>query len=297
MRSFLKFVAVFITILLVSAILAPVLYDYLPFKFEKIFNRLVMIGVILAVILFVRIRKETFVRFGMDWKKESLRFFMTGFLTGFFVLVLIAVLGLLTGHARWAYHYLDAWEWTEKLALCLGSALLIGALEEFFFRGFIFTNIRDRFRWSVLASMIATSVFYSSLHFVSAKKPFVGPDPVFWDSLRLMAAPLKSFLNFPDFWPSALGLFLFGMILNDTAVRTKSLYPAIGLHSGCVLFIKLDGIFLHALDKDIFFWGSKKVYDGVIGWVFLIVIWILLRKILKAQPDQTSKAASLTEGV
>ena len=56
MKGFLRFVAVFVSILLLSAVLAPILYDFLPFKFERIFQRLVMVLALLALLIFVRIR-------------------------------------------------------------------------------------------------------------------------------------------------------------------------------------------------------------------------------------------------
>ena len=43
MKGFLKFVGVFAAILLLSAVLAPLFYDFFqmfhPYKFERIFNR------------------------------------------------------------------------------------------------------------------------------------------------------------------------------------------------------------------------------------------------------------------
>ena len=106
-----------------------------------------------------------------------------------------------------------------------GGGLLIGIMEEFFFRGFIFTALRDKvFRGSIRFAMVVTSLFYASIHFVNIRKPVISQDPGFLDSLKMIAAPLQSFADWQAVWPAAIGLFLFGMVLNYCVVRTKSLY-------------------------------------------------------------------------
>ena len=62
MKKFLKFIGVFGGILLLSAFLAPILYDFFqtfhPYKFERIFNRLVMIGTLVAAVFFCPYQKR-----------------------------------------------------------------------------------------------------------------------------------------------------------------------------------------------------------------------------------------------
>ncbi|HXV27615.1 MAG TPA: CPBP family intramembrane glutamic endopeptidase, partial [bacterium] len=197
-------------------------------------------------------------------------------------------LGLLTavkigfGDAFWRPEPVTLLNLFFKLFYIMGAALLIGLIEEFFFRGIVFQTFIRRFSWSVPGSVIATSIFYSLIHFISHKKPFVGPEPTWIDSLRLVAAPFKSLVNWPEFWPAAVGLFIFGIILNGLVIWTKSLYPAMGLHAGCVFFIKADGLFVDFSDvsnKIIF--ASNKMYDGMLGWVFLAAMGYLLWRIFQ----------------
>ena len=282
MKGFFKFIAVFAGILLASAVLAPVLHPFLSFGFARIFNRLVMIGVLLALVIFVRFRKEMFVRFGMDWRKDSGRLFLTGFLIGAIFLALFTMTQLLTGNANVSFRDLSWQKWVYKFASCIGGGLLIGMLEEFFFRGFLFTTLRDKlFRGSVPFAMVVTSLFYASVHFVSIRKPVIGPNPGFMDSLKMIAAPFQSFADWHTVWPAFIGLFLFGMVLNYCVVRTRSLYPSIGLHAGSVFFVRIIGLFIMFLEKDVLFWSTKKVYDGALGWIFLLLIGGALSKFLK----------------
>ena len=290
MKGFLKFIAVFAGILLFSALLAPFLHHFLPYSFARIFNRVVMVSALLALGIFVRFRKEMFVRFGIDWRKDSQRLFWTGFLTAAIVLALFTITQLLAGNAYVSFRDLSWHKWVSKLVGCVFGGLLIGLMEEFFFRGFIFTTLRDKlFRGSVPFAMVVTSFFYASVHFVSIRKPVISAHPGFMDSLKMIAAPIQSFSDWQTVWPAAIGLFLFGMILNYCAVRTKSLYASIGLHAGAVFFVRIIGLFIAFLEKNVLFWSTKKVYDGALGWIFLALIgWILSKLLKKADPQTTT---------
>ncbi len=268
MKSFFKFLLIFSSILLVSATLAPILFDFLPFKFERIFNRLVMVFSLIAIFVNVRIRRETFIQYGLLGNQNKMKHFWKGFASAWVVLSLFGLAAVLAGQARWAPR-LEAGLLVFSFFKNMTAAVLIGFIEEFFFRGFIFSTLKNRLGLGLGVSFVATSLFYSLIHFVSGESPFVGPDPTFWDSLRLMSAPFSSLLNWRPIWTGAVGLFLFGLILNGLFLRTQSLYPSIGLHAGCVFFVKMDSLFVDFLGKAPLWWGSSQIYDGVIGWVFL----------------------------
>ena len=117
----------------------------------------------------------------------------------------------------------------------------------------------------------------------------ISPDPGFLDSLKMIAAPVQSFADWQAVWPAFIGLFFFGMILNYCAVRTRSLYPSIGLHAGCVFFIRLDDLCMSFQGGKSLLWGSKILYDGVVGWLSLILVAAFLWKILKPQSAKASE--------
>lgn len=282
MKSFLRFVLILAGIALISAALAPVLHTFLPYKFERIFNRIMMIGTLLAVGLFVRIRYETLQQYGLVWKNRiSLSYFFTGFVTGVTALGLLAGLKILLGQAVWAPADLSLGALFLKMAGVFGAAILIGVIEEFFFRGFVFQSLKRYSFLKTAGSVGITSLFYSLLHFVSFKKIYIGSNPDFFDGLKLIVAPFLSIKHFALFWHEAFGLFVFGIVLNLIAIKSRSLYPAIGLHAGCVFFVKMDGTFLNDLTKNVYFFSSSKMYDGLLGWVFLIGIGWVLHRLLR----------------
>ncbi|MFA5167458.1 MAG: CPBP family intramembrane glutamic endopeptidase [Candidatus Omnitrophota bacterium] len=296
MKGFLKFILIFAVILLASAFLAPLFYDFFrtfhPFKFERIFQRIVMVLSLAAVALFVRVKKETLMGYGLAWRPQSPGLLGKGFVAGVLVLGVVGVLRILSGQVIFDPRAFSWGEWIAKFSLALLTGLLIGFLEEFFFRGFIFRSLLRLLRNRVFLSVVITTSFYAIIHFIGLKKIFVGPDPSFIDGLRLIGAPFLSLAEWPKFWPQAVGLFLFGLALMGAAYRSGSLYPAIGLHAGCVFYIKLDDFFVQFHTAPSFFWGSKILYDGVLGWIFLsamaIGLWIFLKPARTDTPDSPS---------
>lgn len=277
MKAFLKLLAVIAAIVFLSVVLTPWLYDVLPwrFKFERIFNRLIMIGTLISVVLFVRIRADTLKRYGLWWEgKRSGVYLWQGFSLGFGVLVLLAVLKITLGLGTWAPAAQPFGFYLGKVLMILATAFLIGLIEEFFFRGFVFNAFKTKFGWNLPLSILVTNLFYAIVHFVSFQKPFIGGDPNWHDSLKLVWYPFFQLAYFPSFWHEAVGLFIFGILLNAIVVRTGSLYPAIALHAGCVFFIKMDGLLMHFTNQNVIFYSSSKMYDGFLGWLALgAMLW------------------------
>ncbi|MCM8776471.1 MAG: CPBP family intramembrane metalloprotease [Candidatus Omnitrophica bacterium] len=280
MRTMIKLIAILLVILLLSAALAPAFYQLFDrqFKFEKVFKRLIMIFTLVATVLFVRVNPKELLSYGLTWKKDSLKLILTAFAGGVLTLMLLTVVRVRMGAAVWSIDEPWSWGWTLRSVGFLGAAFLIGVIEEFFFRGFIYVSLKDRLLWGWIPSLVATNLFYSFVHFTNYYKPFIGRDPTFFDSFRLVAVPFVTFWNWHPIFPEALGLFLFGILLTTLVIRSKSLYPAIGFHAGCVFFIKSDGFFVHPVNMQSLVFGTEKLVDGILAWIFLIVlIWLVRR--------------------
>ncbi|KKU86964.1 MAG: hypothetical protein UY17_C0034G0011, partial [Candidatus Beckwithbacteria bacterium GW2011_GWC2_47_9] len=229
LRAFLKFLLVISVILGLSIFLAPWLYTFLPYKFERIFNRLIMIFSLAAVLLFVRVRRAALTELGFEWSgKKSAQQIAAGFLCGFLVLLLFLGIKVALKQAVWAPDAESLVAFGLQVGGAFFAAFLIGVIEEFFFRGFVFKTCLGQWRWPLLLSLLATNVFYSLIHFVAFYKPFVDPTPGWIDSLRLAGAPFIALGGIGQFWPEALGLLIFGMILSRIVLTARSLFPAIG---------------------------------------------------------------------
>ncbi len=295
MKKTFLFLVSFLGVLVLAVFLSPLLFQVLDFKFERIFNRIVMIGTLVCVAVFMRIRKDTFIQYGLAWQKNSFKNGVVAFLVLVLGLSVYVWIQTFFGEVHFSANKMNFFEWFKRIFLALFTGLLVGIIEEFFFRGALFQfslcATRNRLGGYGLAlSLIVTNTFYSIVHFVHAKRPFIDATPNFKDSLRLLAAPFESFGHFSDFWPGFVGLFIFGLMLNGLLLRTKSLYASIGLHAGAVFFIKTDGLLVD-FGAPNFFWGSSKMYDGVMGWCDLAILYIILITLFNRGPWAVNRGA------
>lgn len=277
-QSVLKFLAGFVLVLIVSALLAPWLHSFLPFKFHRILRRLIMIGTIGLVIWLMRKRRQSFGQMGLEWSKNSPSRWGQGFLIGIILVGMMSIFQWALGARFWQLSNADGWHWIGFLAKALASGFLIGLIEEFFFRGFLFLTFKEL--WNTPASLIVTNIIYSFVHFFPTAKLPPGVEPNVGESFRLLAA---TFTPTPEAMvqtaPAFLGLFLFGLILSFTFLRTGTLYSSMGAHGGAVFALKLNRRFVPEISEKMnFISGSKNLYDGIAGLIVLS-LGVLVTKI------------------
>jgi membrane protease YdiL (CAAX protease family) len=280
------FLAVAAVVLVSSAVLAPLIARVLPYPFPRVLTRVLMIEAILAVAVFVRFRREMFVRFGLAWLPGSGRQLGTGFVAGLAGLILFGLVSVTVGNAVPAPRLVGWAGWGDRIAGGLVTSILVGGLEEFFFRGFVFTWFRDRHcRGRALPAAIAASVAYAVVHFLHPQESTISATPGVADSVRLILAPLQSLADWAPRWPAGVGLLLFGLVLNYCRIRTGALYQSIGLHAGCVAFLRVSDLFLEFGPTGGVLWSTKLVYDGAVCWLFLLLIGLsLTARAGKAKP-------------
>lgn len=270
--SLLKFILVLIGILMLSAFLAPILHQILPYKFEKIFNRLVMIFTIAAAVFFVRVRTEQINLFGLTWTPDARTLYVKSFLLGFFFLAVLVIGQWMSKSAYWNPEPMSFLRWAFVVCSYLIAAMLIGFLEEFFFRGFILRTLEKELRSPLWLAVILNSALYSLVHFIGTRKPFIDQTPQAWDAFRFLAAPFTNAHHLQSIFPFAIGLFLFGIALNFAVLKTKSLYSAMAIHAGCVFVIKVVNALFDYHQPKSFLWGSGEMADGVWGWGLLAIL-------------------------
>jgi membrane protease YdiL (CAAX protease family) len=277
-------------VVVASVLLAPPIHALLPFPFHVVFKRLLTIGALIVLVAFVRVRRETFVQCGLAWRQDSRRMVAAGVVAGLAGLAALVCANLVWGNAAPAVRQFSAGKWAVTITGGVLTGVLIGPIEEFVFRGVLFGWLRDRVcRGRVLPGMVATSALYALLHFLDVRRPAIGSTPGFADGLRLVAAPFQAFGHWDTLWPAAVGLFLFGLVLNTLAVRTASLYASIGLHTGCVVFLRIVVYMVTFEQADVFWWGTRKIYDGVAGWMAIVLIGAALTMTLAPPSGTTEK--------
>jgi len=271
-KTVLGFLVGFILVMVLSAFLAPWLATFLPFKFDRILRRCIMIGTLLLVarLIWAR-RKETWGRFGLAWNTERGRLLIAGFLAGVVLIGGMSLLQWALGVRFFQLYESDLWHWIGLVFKGLGAGVLIGILEELFFRGFLFVTVKDF--WSTPVSLVVTNVIYAQTHFFPKEKVFIAGEPTFYDSFRIYAKMFPPPWETPERFLALLGLFFFGLILSFVFLRAGSLFPAMGIHAGAVFSLKLSRRFIPEMsDKMGILSGTKNLYDGIAGLAVLVAL-------------------------
>jgi membrane protease YdiL (CAAX protease family) len=157
----------------------------------------------------------------------------------------------------------------RKVLQGLLAGLLIGLLEETFFRGALYGTIRRR-GGGVPSAVFWTALLYALLHFM---KPHALPDGMVFDWAGAWHMFLHVFTGVFQWMhlDSMAALFLVGVFLALVRERTGHIGWCVGLHAGWVFVIQVTR---HLTDGDPaspHAWLTGD-YDGIIGW--LAAAWI-----------------------
>lgn len=269
----------------------------------RVLRRFLMVTVLVLLVAFRRrlaigsIAKSG-LRLGRGWGKEL------GLGAGLGVGSLALFLVLLVGLGACGRGAEEA-PLAQVLLKALGTACAVGLLEEVLFRGFVLRSLARGL--GVRQGLVWSSALYSILHFFRAKvyAP-VGFDP--WIGLKTLAACFAPIarepmvLADPSRWnesilPGTVGLFLVGVVLGVAALRSGRLWVSIGLHAGWVFVLKTKGLMVARAGNDLrWLYGDSKVVTGVLGWAFLLGLWVLLVWLLPANDGGTPATESAQGG-
>ncbi len=298
MSKVFQLILVMLLIFAGSIFLTPFLHSILPmFKFEQIFNRLIMVFTIAAAIFVIRGQRrgnnvpigrgfwrENGFDFSAPWKKLLLYGFLCGCLSVAFIIGWEVAFG-----PRYLRHPLLLQDIVERFFKGMLSGGVVGIVEEFFFRGFIFNYLQKRMP-AILAVLLA-SAFYSLTHFLNNGQVFIPQNASIGDAFRLVFGYLEPFQNrWAEIFPQFFGLFVFGIVLCISFMRTKSLFLSIGIHAGAVFAIKFQHSFVRQPlgNLNYPFFGKSLDYDGSFEWMVLallgFVLWFIILPRLSKNP-------------
>jgi hypothetical protein len=160
------------------------------------------------------------------------------------------------------------WLVLEKAVAALVGGLLIGLLEETFFRGALYGAIRRR--GGLRSAVIWSAALYALLHFL---KPHDLPPgmPFDWAGTRAMFTGVFTGVLDWRHLDSMLALFLVGVFLALVRERSGHIAWGVGLHAGWVFVIQLSRKLTDSDPAATFGFVAGR-YDGVIG--LLAAAWI-----------------------
>jgi len=264
------------------AVLGVDLHDELRrAELPRYFNRAILAGALLALwplIRWLRVPPSEFLQLRANPNRGT--DFGVGFLLGAggllllgWILLRAGVFGPPSGRVPIA----------ELLVASLVSAVCVGLLEEFFFRGCILgLALLSSGRFTALAF---ASLFFAAVHFLKPPEHLPMPDPVTWGSGFWLVGQIFAQFGNPMFMAAEFTtLFLVGWVLGFTRLRTRSLWLGIGLHAGWVFGIKVyGGLTRRSMSlQETLPWIGKDLKSGLVPVIVValtgVLTWWWLRR-------------------
>jgi membrane protease YdiL (CAAX protease family) len=271
MRALILFVLLILAALVLSALANYPLYLLLqdsmssgPHKLINTTGKLLLIPGFILILRHYAINNKPGLGYALP-RSEFLRDLFLGWVSGLAILLLLSAVLLLLGIRIPRLPSAD-----ELMALAIKTTLvallgglLIGFMEETFFRGGLFGAIRKHH--SFVVAMLLSSLFYAALHFI---KPLPPPadEPFAWNTgLQILSGAFAQMGEWRTF-DSFLALFGLGAFFAVVRERTGNIAYCIGAHAGFVFVIKIVRQFT-TVDTDNSLSLLVGHYDGMIGYL------------------------------
>jgi membrane protease YdiL (CAAX protease family) len=161
----------------------------------------------------------------------------------------------------------------------VASAIVIGIIEEAFFRAFLLGGLRVDY--GRRTALLASAAIYAFAHvlrspahiYLTGYHPFAG-----FQNLALSAG---RFAHPLVVMPTLIGLFLLGIVLGEAFITSGRVHLAIGLHAGFVLGAKTWPIVVkHPPPHWLAGPGPVPLIAAPAAWIGAILILLMLRRVL-----------------
>jgi uncharacterized protein len=250
----------------------PALERVARMPFARYVNRALMLTALVGLPWFVRAagirgwRDAGVPEGGIRW-----RAFGGAFALGFASLAAVCLVALAAGGRELKPR--SPGELAGQFLGVLATALIVAVIEELLFRGAIFGGLRRAMRWP--AALALSSSVYAIVHFMGRPE---NPPQVDWLSgLRVLPTMLAGMTELHTLVPAFLNLALAGVILGLAYQWTGDLSASVGIHAGWIFWLKFYGFATAAVDgADPWFWGTRKLVDGWLAFVALVVVLSLV---------------------
>ena len=241
-----------ITVLL-AVVLSLAILPFLGMPWWKVLRRCASVAAALSIVWSIRFKeKRSFASYGLDWSADARKDLWLGLCAGSVGLAVLLCFGFLSG----SYHISftpDRWKLWRVLTTFVPVALVVGILEEIFFRGYLFGNLKSV---STKMGIVLSSALYSVVH-------------------------LKVVEFHPSVGRELIGLFLLGAILCLSTLWTRRLWLAIGLHAVLAYGARVNKLVLEISPLDhTWLTGTSRLINGVAGWVSLILVALAIGLVL-----------------
>lgn len=297
MKDFGKILVYAAAVVLLGCLLTPPLYlagqyavttgwlvSLRKFGFATYFNRAVLVSAALMLWPFLRwVGIRRYADLGLRPNPRRWRDLGIGFAVGAVGLWIVGAVCLAFGAAEFRPRFAVA-----SIGAAFVTAAFVAPIEEVFFRGVLLGILRRTMRWPTAIGFL--SFVFASLHFLKPPRRFV-VDEITWSSGFDLLPHLFAQFGQPKLLVGGLlTIFLVGIILAYSVVRTNSLFMALGLHAGWVASLRSFAAVTKRTGAA-GYWFGRDLITGLAPVLLLLItlvvlVWALGRRDGDTTPEQ-----------
>ena len=237
-------------------------------KFPRYFNRAILIAAVFGMIPLIRS-----LRF-RGWKDLQIVpnrcasiDMIAGILLGAGFLLFMGAAFLYMRPSPFVTEAEPGWSFIPGIIV---SALAVGFLEEYFFRGAMLGVCLRKMR--VWSAVFVTSLIYAIVHFLKPDRHMELGNIEWRTGFKLLGSAFARLGEMQSFLAEFTTLLVVGVVLAVVRLRTRSLWLAIGLHAGWVFGLKLFGKLTDKSDA-LHEWSPWIGNDLKTGLIPLVVVF------------------------
>jgi membrane protease YdiL (CAAX protease family) len=230
---------------LIGLALSLLVVPWVTLSWWKVFRRCISIAAAISLWLFIsRFERRSLASYGCSLDGAGKRELVFGCALGIAALGLMATLGLASGACRIEVTPDRLKLWRTLLGF-IPAAALVSLLEELVFRGVILQHLAACSKWLAVA---LSSSLYAAVH---------------------LKAPTITLMTGLELG----GLFLLGVVLAVSYLRTNRLALAIGLHAILAYGARVNKLLIEFPDASLaWLVGTSRLVNGLAGWGALLAI-------------------------
>ena len=237
--------------------------------FRRVNDRVVLILILLFLPISYRLSGlRSLDSLGWPRRPDRLKLFAGALGVAMASMLAVYLLGVALGVYAWDGASLPAAQLTAGILKILLGGLLIGILEETLFRGVILNAFSTGL--GRVAGILITSILFAVIHFIKPAEPEVLNQ--WYSGLLLYQHPFSGASGTVGIEMSTL--LCMGLVLGALTSWTKSVYVAIGLHTGWVWVMMLFRLLTENQQTMVWLYGTSEWIST--GWVGPIMALMIL---------------------
>ena len=251
------------------AFLADIADSIFTSPFRRVNDRIVLVMVLL--LLWPAYRLSGFrnrANLGIPSRADWLKLLSIGLVLAISSMLIVYILGVSLGVYAWDPGGKSGSEIGAGLLSILLGGLIIGLIEETLFRGFIFNALRKSL--GLITGVLLSSALFAVIHFIKPLDPEV--TNLWYSGFLLFADPFAGAGD--TVLQQVCTLFCMGAVLATLSYWTRSVYLAIGLHTGWVWVMMIFCLLTENQENLVWLYGTSDWLPN--SWMGPIMALVVL---------------------